>query len=75
MPLNETARLKRVTAPHPGRSKGVYDAFDSLPPVFKQRGEDMMAARVAREQAIEALRLVYVAERREQQRRCGGGCA
>lgn len=34
----------------------------------QERGEAMVAARVVREQAVEALRLQYVARRREAQR-------
>jgi hypothetical protein len=39
-----------------------------LPPLFRERAADMIAARAMREQAVEALRLVYVAQRREARR-------
>ncbi|MEW5312612.1 MAG: hypothetical protein WDW38_004235 [Sanguina aurantia] len=58
--LNEESRLR--PSRQPTRSP------DHLPPIYQQRAESWINARVVREQAVESLRLQYQAERRLQQR-------
>jgi hypothetical protein len=49
----------------PALASGVYVGSDvGLPPIYKERAEDMIQARAMREQCVEALRMVYVAQRR-----------
>jgi len=61
LPLNELAKARTEF----NRSRNSKEVF--LPPVFKQQGADMMTARNNHEQAMEGLRLTYVAARRQQQ--------
>ncbi|KAL6754766.1 hypothetical protein V8C86DRAFT_286902 [Haematococcus lacustris] len=63
LPLRETARLARRKL---DPSSGLYSGGQTgLPSVFDLRMTEMIDARVAREQAMEALHLVYVVKRRE----------
>ncbi len=67
-PLSELS-LQKARWPNRALESGIYSGTDmGLPPVFRERAERMVEARVMREQAMEALRLMYVAERRQQQR-------
>eukprot|EP00967_Tisochrysis_lutea_P021824 scaffold24841_cov15-Tisochrysis_lutea.AAC.1 len=66
-PISDSSPLcpSRMTRTEFNRSRNSKEVF--LPPVFKQQGADMMTARNNHEQAMEGLRLTYVAARRQQQ--------
>ncbi|EFJ51076.1 hypothetical protein VOLCADRAFT_103712 [Volvox carteri f. nagariensis] len=63
--LSETGKL-RQRAHDPWVVAGLYHT--RVDPIFEQRAAEMLAARVVREQHLEALHLHYQAERRQQQR-------
>ncbi|GLC44073.1 hypothetical protein PLESTB_000932300 [Pleodorina starrii] len=63
--LSETGKL-RQRQQDPWLAAGLYHSQND--PVFEQRGNDMLTARLVREQHLEALELHYQAERRQQQR-------
>ncbi len=64
--LNEVAKLQhRTKSPAKVAAEaGVCSGDVGLPPIFAQRGQRMLEARVAREQFMEGLKHTYVAERR-----------